>query len=327
MRAWEVKGPGEPEAVLEIVGRDRPVPGPGQVRLRVVGAALGFPDVLMCRGTYPLTPEGRFIPGQEVSGVITAVGEGVDSNLIGRRVLGVTAFYAGWGGFATETVASADTLFDAPDSLSDADAAAFYIPFHTAWIGLHRRAGLAAGQTVLVLGGAGGSGCAAIQLGAALGATIIGAAGNRAKAEFCRRMGAEVVIDHSTEDVLEATMEATSGRGVDVIFDPVGGSAGRAALGAIASEGQVLLVGFASGEWTEFGSADLVQRNYSAVGVYAGAYDREFSVDAHRGLLELWEQGRLQSLVTETVKFEDLPTALTRLAERSAIGKTVMTAV
>lgn len=325
MRAWQVSGVGEPEEVLEIVGRDRPMPGEGQVRLRVSAAALGLPDVLMCRGSYPLTPELPFIPGQDVSGVVTAVGEGVSEELVGRRVMGVTAFYAGWGGFATETLAAAGTVYDAPEALSDADAAAFYIPFHTAWIALNQRARLAQGQTLLVLGGAGGSGAAAIQLGAALGAEVIAVAGGPVKAEFCRRMGASVVVDHTTGDIATSVLDATEGRGVDVIFDPVGGSAGTASLGAIANEGQLLLVGFASGTWAEVDSADLVHRNYSAVGVYAGAYDRAFSEAAHQRLLELWDEGKLHSLLTETVTFEELPAALSRLADRSAIGKLAMT--
>ena len=325
MRGWQVGGVGEPGEVLQIVGRDRPMPGADQVRLRVSAAALGLPDVLMCRGTYPLTPAVPFIPGQEISGVVTAVGVGVDPELVGKRVMGVTAFYAGWGGFATETLAAAATLFDAPDSMSDTDAAAFYIPFHTAAIALHRRARIGAGQALLVLGGAGGSGAAAIQLGAALGAEVVAVAGNPAKAEFCRRMGAATVIDHSAQDVSAAVLEATSGRGVDIIFDPVGGAVAASALGAIANEGQLLLVGFASGEWAQVDSADLVQRNFSAVGVYAGAYDRAFSETTHELLLSLWEDGRLQSLVTETIAFEELPAALTALAARSSIGKLVLT--
>jgi NADPH2:quinone reductase len=325
VRAWQVNGVGEPEDVLEIVGRDRPIPGAGQVRLRVAAAAIGLPDLLMCRGTYPLTPPLPFIPGQEVSGVVTAVGDGVDSDLIGSRIMGVTAFYAGWGGFGTETVAAAQTVYRAPEEITDVDAAAFYIPFQTAWIALNRRAQVSAGQTVLVLGGAGGSGAAAIQVAAALGARVIGVAGNPAKAEFCRRMGAASVVDHSSAEIGKAVLELTDGRGVDVIFDPVGGEPARSAMGAMANEGQLLLVGFASGKWAELDAADLVHRNYSAVGIYAGAYDRGYSEEAHDRLLELWDQGQIRSLVTETVGFEELPQALAELATRASIGRVVMT--
>lgn len=324
MRSWQVHGVGEPADVLEIVGGERPHPGDGQVRLRVTAAALGLPDVLMCRGTYPLTPALPFIPGQEVVGVVTAAGDGVDPHIVGERVMGVSAFYAGWGGFATETLAAARTVHVAPRDMTDTEAAAFYIPFHTAWIGLHQRAELAEGETLLVLGAAGGSGAAAVQVGVALGASVIAVAGGAAKAEFCRRMGATTVIDHTVHEVAPAVLEATGGRGVDVVFDPVGGEAAVGALGVMASEGRFLLVGFASGSWAELDPSDLVQRNYSAVGVYAGAYDRGFSEAAHGRLVAMWEAGRLASLVTDTIAFEDVPQALTVLAERSAIGKVVL---
>lgn len=324
MRAWQVSAAGEPSDVLEIVGRDRPLPGPGQVRLRVGCAALGLPDVLMCRGSYPLTPPLPFVPGQDLSGVVTATGEGVAPELLGQRVMGVTAFYDGMGGFATETLAAARTLYPVPESMTDEDAAAFFIPFHTAWIALHQRAGLTGGQTLVVLGAAGGSGAAAVQVGAALGARVIAVAGGPAKGEFARRMGAEAHVDHAAGDIGEAALELTDGRGADVVFDPVGGAMARSAAAAIADEGRLAVVGFASGAWAEIDTADLVRRNFSIVGVYAGAYDRAYSENAHQRLLTMWEAGQLHSLVTEVVDFERLPFALTDLAARRTIGKLVM---
>ena len=151
------------------------------VRLAVAAAALGLPDVLMCRATYPLTPDGPFTPGQEVAGTVTALGLGVDRDLMGRRLLGVTAFYLGHGGLAEEALAPAATLFPVPDDMADADAAAFYIAFHTAWIGLCRRARLQADETLLVLGGAGGSGAAAVALGHSLGSRVIAVVGGAGK--------------------------------------------------------------------------------------------------------------------------------------------------
>jgi NADPH2:quinone reductase len=279
----------------------------------------------MCRGVYPLTPELPFIPGQEVSGVVTETGEGVDSSLVGRRVMGVAAFYAGWGGFATETLAAAATVYDCPDEIDDVDAAAFFIPFHTAWIALHQRAGVAEGETLVVLGAAGGSGAAAVQVGAALGARVVAVVGGPAKGEFCRRMGAAVVVDHTASDVTESLLDTTSGRGAEVVFDPVGGAPAKAALGAIANEGRFLLVGFASGEWAQPKPADMVHRNFSTVGVYAGAYDRDYSETAHERLVSMWSAGEIHRIVTETVNFEEVPVALARIAARSSIGRVVMT--
>jgi NADPH2:quinone reductase len=324
MRAWVADGTGQPSEVLELREVEVPEPPAGFLRLQVRAAAIGLPDVLMCRGDYPLTPEGPFTPGQEIVGTVTAVGEGVDADLIGSRRMGVTAFYVGHGGFADEALAPEATMFPAPDRLADADAASFHIAFVTGWIALRDRAGLAAGEDLVVLGAAGGSGSAAVQLGSAMGARVIAVAGGPVKADHCRALGAEVIIDHHTQDVADAVREVTNGRGADVVFDPVGGTAGEAMGGAIAGGGRFLLVGFAGGRWPALDPELLVTRNCSVMGVYVGAYDRAHNQAVHDQILPLLQDGSLTSLTTELVGFEGLPAALTALADRSALGRYVL---
>lgn len=324
MRAWVVDGAGDPTAVLRRQAVEVPAPPPGFLRLRVDAAAVGLPDLLMCRGTYPLTPDGAFTPGQEIVGTVTAVGDGVDTGLVGARRMGVTAFYLGRGGFAQEALAADATMFPAPDWLADADAAGFHIPFVTGWTGLNDRAALAPGEHLVVLGAAGGSGGAAVQLGRVMGAHVIAVVGGPAKADHCRSIGADVVVDHHTDDVAAAVMDATGDHGADVVFDPVGGEPGAAMARAVANEGRFLLVGFAAGSWPDLDPALLVQRNFSAVGVYAGAHDRAHNERVHRTMLPMIADGSLDSVVTGQVAFDELPDALAALADRSVVGRSVL---
>jgi len=324
MRAWVVTGVGAPVDVIGATEVELPEPGPGMVRIRVAAAAIGLPDVLMCAGSYPLTPEGEFTPGQEVVGDVTAVGEGVDAALLGTRQMGVTAFYMGRGGLAEEAIAAASTIYPAPPALDDVTAAGFHIAFHTGWIALRDRAAVRPGENLVVLGAAGGSGSAAILLGKAFGANVIAVAGGPDKAQFCRDLGADQVIDHQQSSVNEAVLVHTYGRGADVIFDPVGGVAGETAAGAMASEGRFLLVGFAEGRWPALKPARMVQGNYSAMGVYAGAYDRAHVLEMYDEVAQLTANGHLGRLPTEVIGFDDVRDALTRLADRTVMGKVVV---
>jgi NADPH2:quinone reductase len=323
MRAWQVQSAGEPIEVLRRVDVAVPDPGPGQIRVRVNAAGIGLPDVLMCRGTYPLTPASPFTPGQEASGVITAVGEGVTRE-VGSRVMLVSAFYDGYGSFAQECLALSSTAVPVPDGLSDAEAAGFWIPHLTAWTGLVERGHLAPGEWLAVLGAAGGSGIAAVQLGRALGSRVIAVVGDEARAEFCRRLGAEIAIDHREGELAPLLRAATDGRGVDVIYDPVGGPMAESAATALARNGRHLAVGFAGGRWPTLATHELVVTNTSLVGVYAGGQSEAELDEVHRALSRLVAEGALQSAVTATPGFDELPTAVQRLADRSTIGKMVM---
>ncbi len=211
MRAWQVQRHGVPGDVLRCVEVDEPDPGPGELRLRVRSAGIGLPDALMCRGSYAFSPSLPFVPGQEVCGTVDAVGAGVDVP-IGTRLMAVTSFYDGHGGFAEATIARSDAAFRVPDSMRDEEAAAFRIGYSTAWIGLVRRGSLLPGEWLLVLGAAGGSGLAAMQLGVALGARVVAVVAGEAKRQLCERLGAEVIVDRTVSSVPDAVLEATGGR-------------------------------------------------------------------------------------------------------------------
>lgn len=326
MRGWQVVREGAPrEALGSSDDLPRPEPGPGQLRVRVSHAGVGLPDVLMCRGggAYALTPPLPFTPGQEVVGEVVAVGAGSETRL-GSRVLGVTAFFVGAGGFAEECLVLDDFALPAPPSLPGPEAAAFAIPAHTAWVGLVRRAGLQAGETLLVLGGAGGTGSAAVSLGRALGARVIATAAGAERAAYCRALGAERVVDRSCEDVASAVREATGGEGAHVVYDTVGGEAFRAATRCIAHEGRLLVVGYASGAWGEPRAAHLVQQSYSVMGVMPSGYDRAFRLEAQARLLELHARGDLRIPVDRVFAFEETPAAVERVASGEALGKVVV---
>jgi len=325
MRAWQVRHAGEPIDVLEAVELDPPQPGPGQVRIRVTAAGIGLPDALMCRGTYPLTPPIPFIPGQEATGTVTAVGDGVDTP-IGTRIMGVASFLDGSGSFAEECLVAADTAFDVPAGLTDVQAAGFWIPHLTGWIGLVERGGLKAGDWLAVLGAAGGSGIAAVQLGRALGARVVAVVGDEERAAFCQSLGAEATIDHREGAVAPALRALTAGHGVDLIYDPVGGTLAEDAATALARNGRLLAVGFASGTWPNVATLNLVMTNTSIVGVFAGGHTCAELDDVHGRLAGLVADGRLQNAVTAEVPFDDLPGALQRMADRSVVGKLVMVA-
>src|SRR6185312_194587 len=211
---------GEPKDVLHLVDLPAPEPGPGQMRIAVTDAGLGLPDVFMCRDRYPLTPPLPFTPGQEATGVVTAVGEGVDIPL-GSRVMSVTLFYEGHGSFAEECLVPAASAFTVPPGLSDEEAAGFWIPHYTGWVGLVDRGHLAKDEVLVVLGAAGGSGIAAVQLGRALGARVIAVVSDEQRDAFCRELGADVALNHNDPGFLAALDDATLGHGVDAIYDPV----------------------------------------------------------------------------------------------------------
>jgi NADPH:quinone reductase len=323
MRAWQVQAAGEPIDVLHPVEIPVPDPGPGQIRIRVTAAGIGLPDVLMCRGTYPLTPPLPFTPGQEATGVITAVGDGVTRE-VGDRVMFVSTFYEGHGSFAEECLALSSTAVAVPDGLTDAEAAGFWIPHLTAWTGLVDRGHLVPGEWLAVLGAAGGSGIAAVQLGRALGGRVIAVVGDQERAAFCRELGAEIAIDHREGPLAPALRAATADRGVDLIYDPVGGDMAEAAATALARNGRHLAVGFASGRWPTLETHALVLANTALVGVYAGGQTEAEVDEIHRALSRLIADCALRNAVTTTLTFDQLPTALQRLADRRAIGKAVM---
>jgi NADPH:quinone reductase len=322
MRAWQVTELGEPRDVLALRDVPDPEAGPGQVLVRVRAAAANFPDVLMCRGQYQVRPELPFTPGVELCGEIVAVGAGVTGFEVGDRVIGGAVQPT--GGFGELAVMRADGILPAPAGLDDAEAAAFFITYQTGWFGLHRRARLAAGETLLVHAAAGGVGSGAVQLGKAAGARVIGVVGGERKAEAARVLGADVVIDRYEQDFVEVVKDVTGGRGADVVYDPVGGEAYARSTKCIAFEGRILVVGFASGQIPTATLNHALIKNYSIVGLHWGLYatrDPQSIKDAHVALSGLVADGLIRPLVSERLRLDDVPDGLARLGEGDVVGR------
>ncbi len=315
---------GDPMDVCRLDTVPEPEPEPGQVRIAVASAALNFPDILYCQGRYQERPPRPFVPGLEVGGVVDAVGAGVDESLLGRRVAAMPAKPS--GGLAEKALAPTGTVFEVPDTMDDDAAAALIITYQTGWFGLHHRARLQPGETLLVHAGAGGVGSAAIQLGRAAGATVIATAGGPAKVEVCRRLGAHHAIDYVAEDFVEAVKDLTAGRGADVIYDPVGGDVFDRSRKAVAWEGRILVVGFTSNRIADAPTNHVLLKNYSIVGLHWGAYqqhDPELVRYCHDQLMELHHGGAIAPAISRVVAFEHAPEAIASLGTRSTWGKIV----
>ncbi|MFG3409221.1 NADPH:quinone oxidoreductase family protein [Streptomyces sp. NPDC048142] len=315
MQAWRVHRNGEPGEVMRLEETDRPTPGDGQVLVEVRAANVNFPDALLCRGQYQVRPPLPFTPGVEVCGTTED----------GRRVLATPALPH--GGFADYVVADEAALLPAPDALDDAEAAALHIGYQTGWFGLHRRARLQPGETLLVHAAAGGVGSAAVQLGRAAGAKVIGVVGGPEKAAVARELGCDLVIDRRSEDIVAAVKESTGGRGADVVYDPVGGDAYAKSVKCVAFEGRVLVVGFASGVIPTPGLNHALVKNYSVVGLHWGLYNTKdpAAVRAcHDELTELAAQGIVKPLVSERVAMAAAADAVQRVADGTSTGRIVV---
>ena len=324
MRAWQVPELGEPRDVLTLAEVPDPVPGPGQVLVRVLGAAANFPDVLMCRGGYQVRPPLPFTPCVELCGEVVEAGPGVTGVAPGDRLFG-GAF---GGAFAELTLMNAASALPAPPGLDDAEAGAFFITYQTGWFGLHRRARLAAGETLLVHAAAGGVGSGAVQLGKAAGARVIGVAGGEQKTEVARALGADVVIDRNTQDFVEVVKEVTEGRGADVVYDPVGGDTYARSTKCIAFEGRILIIGFAGGTIQSAALNHALIKNYAIVGLHWGLYASKNPAlikDCHVQLTKMVAEGSIKPLVSERLGLEEVPAGLQRLADGDTVGRIVFT--
>jgi NADPH2:quinone reductase len=322
MRAWQVRELGEPRDVLALAEVPDPEPGPGQVLVRVLGAAANFPDVLMCRGQYQVRPPLPFTPGVELCGEVMAVGDGVTGLSAGDRVLGGSALPSG----AFGELALMSSVLPAPDGLDDAEAAAFFITYQTGWFGLHRRARLAPGETLLVHAAAGGVGSGAVQLGKAAGARVIGVVRGEQKAEVARALGADVVVDRLSQDFVEVVKEVTGGRGADVIYDPVGGDTYARSTKCIAFEGRILIIGFASGEIPSAALNHALIKNYSIVGLHWGLYQTKEPAaipECHAELSKLVAEGQIRPLIGERLGLADVADGVQRLADGTTVGRLV----
>lgn len=325
MRRWLVESFGNPAEIWRLEeDADAFEPGPDQIKIEVEAAGLGLPDVLMCNNNYPLTPPLPFTPSQEAAGKVTAVGSNVDQALIGTRVLGPTLFLAQRGGLAQSCLMQAAGALPIPDDMTGVAAAGFFIPYQTAWVGLVRRARITAEDTVLVLGASGSSGAAAVALAKAKGARVIAIAGGEEKAAFCSSIGADEVIDRKRQDVTEAALELTGGKGVSLVFDPVGGKAGRAAFKAMAFEGRFVLIGYASGEWAHIKLVETLMKNISLIGAMPVGYSPQQVLAAHDDLVKHWRDGSLKLAAPQVFDFDDARKAIEHIATGKVEGKVVV---
>lgn len=296
----------------------------GAVKLRVRACGVNFPDVLLVQGLYQLQPPFPFSPGLEVAGDVIEVGAGVQQPRIGERVI-ATMMY---GGFAEEVVVPAAMTLPMPAEMSYEHGAGFPLVYGTAHVGLAHRAQLRAGETLLVLGAAGGVGLAAVELGKRLGARVIAAASTAEKLALTREYGADDTIDYSSENLRDRLADLTGGKGVDVIFDPVGGDLFDQAVRRIAWEGRYLVIGFASGRIPALPANIALLKNASLVGLFWGAYlQRNPAVirDSFSQLLEWFAAGELKPHIHKTFPLDEAPAALRELTQRRALGKVVLT--
>ncbi|MFI1798181.1 NADPH:quinone oxidoreductase family protein [Streptomyces sp. NPDC020379] len=324
MKAWRVHSNGEPRDVMRLEDVADPRPGPGEALIRVLAANVNFPDALLCRGQYQVRPPLPFTPGVETCAEILALGEGAEGT-VGARVLAQPALPA--GGFAERAVVDARTLLPAPGSLDDAEAAALHVGYQTGWFGLHRRARIQPGETLLVHAAAGGVGSAAVQLGKAAGATVIGVVGGSGKAREARENGCDVVIDRRAEDVIAAVKEATGGHGADVVYDPVGGDAYTQSTKCIAFEGRIVIVGFASGKIPSAALNHALVKNYTILGLHWGLYNTKDPATVracHDELTKLAAQGAIRPLVSERLPLTAAADAVQRVADGTTTGRLVV---
>ena len=323
MQAWQVRELGGPREALGMVDLDEPRAGEGEVVVEVEAAALNFFDILLCRGEYQEKPDLPFTPGAEVAGTVLRAGEGSGYSG-GERVIAMPPLPR--GGLAERVTVPSEAILPAPGGMPATQAAAMHITYQTAHFGLHRRAALREGETVLVHAGAGGVGSAAIQLANAAGARVIATAGGSEKVGVCRELGAETALDYREEDVVSAVKEATGGRGADVIFDPVGGDVFDASRRCVAFEGRIVVVGFAGSRIAEAPTNHALVKNYSILGLHWGLYNRVMPGlprQVHDELSSLYAAGKIDPLVYETVPFAEVPAALERLGSRETYGKLV----
>jgi len=322
MRAILCSDWGEPET-LTLGEVPPPVAGPGEVKLRVRAAGVNFADIVMVRGHYQEKPTLPFSPGLEAAGEILTVGEGVPGIAPGDRVMAVP----GVGAFAEEVVAPADAILPIPEGMDFITAAAIPVAYGTSHLALTDRGALQAGETLLVLGAGGGVGLSAVECGKALGATVIAAASTAEKLDLAKAHGADHGINYVDEDLRAVVRKLTDGRGVDVVYDPVGGDASKAAMRSLARKGRLLVIGFAAGDIPQFPANYLLVKHISVVGVYWGSYrlnEPELFRASFEELMKWYAEGRLKPHVSQVFPLARAADALGVLDSRQAIGRIVI---
>jgi NADPH2:quinone reductase len=344
MRAWRTHEYGErPTEVLQLDTVPIPEPEAGEVRVRVQGIPLNLNDLERINGgNMMVRPELPYSPGMEVMGVVDACGAGA-KEFAGRRVVATTK--GANGGFAEYAICPTAAVFDVPESIPLPDAAALFFPFHLAWLGLFDRADLQPGESVLIHAGAGGSGSAAIQLAKHRGARVFATAGSEEKVTLCRELGADVAINYAEGDFKPIVLEATDGRGVDVVFDNVGEAVMEASMGCTAYNGRYLMMGFASnkvvadepfvvprrialgnlklcGVLLAYAPPDLAEMVKAAMGWNFAS--TELGAHINREIVSLVEQGAIKPVIGAVADFTGLPAAMEAMANRQSTGRTIV---
>ncbi|MBT5571934.1 MAG: NADPH:quinone oxidoreductase family protein [Alphaproteobacteria bacterium] len=322
MRAIVCENWGDPDT-LQMGELPEPKMGPGQVRIRMRAAGVNFADTVLVRGHYQEKPELPFAPGLEGAGEILEVADDVTDFKPGDRVMAVVSA----GGFAEEAVCNAATVFAMPKGMDDATAAAFPVAYGTSHLALAHRANLQPGETVLVLGAGGGVGLTAIECAKAMGATVVAAASSAEKLALAADRGADHLINYTDNDLRAEIKKLTDGKGVDVVYDPVGGDLAQTAMRSMAWCGRFLVIGFASGDVPQFPGNYLLVKNISIVGVYWGAYRTQEPKVFRDGFAELtrwWDEGKLKPHVSQVFPLADTPKALAMLEGRQSTGRLVI---
>ena len=322
MHAWLCENP---VGVDALTWKEIPTPAPqkGEVLIEIQAASLNFPDLLIVQNKYQMKPDLPFVPGSEYAGIIRALGEGVTHLQVGQAV----ACLSGTGGFGTHTIAPAKLCMPLPAGFPAVDAAAFIMIYATSHHALIDRAQLKAGETVLVLGAAGGVGTSAIQVAKAAGARVIAAASTDEKCALCTSIGADATINYSRENLREAIKTLTDGKGPDVIYDPVGGDFAEPAFRSIAWRGRYLVVGFASGPIPALPFNLALLKGASIVGVFWGDYSRrepQANAAMMDELAQWYSQGKIKPVIDSTMPMKDLKAAYAHMGSRNVKGKLVM---
>jgi NADPH2:quinone reductase len=322
VHAWLCENPVGVEALN---WKEIPTPAPqkGQVLVRIEAASLNFPDLLIVQNKYQMKPDLPFVPGSEYAGVIEAVGEGVTDLKVGQSV----ACLSGTGGFGTHTLAPAKLCMPLPPGFPAVDAAAFIMIYATSHHALIDRAALKAGETVFILGAAGGVGTAAIQIAKAAGARVIAAASTDEKCALCKTLGADETINYTTQNMREVLKVLTEGKGPDVIYDPVGGDFAEPAFRSIAWRGRYLVVGFASGPIPALPFNLALLKGASIVGVFWGDFARREPLANAAMMAELakwYAQGKVKPVIDRTMPMSELKAAYAHMGSRGVMGKLVM---
>ena len=317
MKAMQIHTLGAPMEMVEVA---RPTPARGEVLVRVHACGINFGDTLIVEGKYQEKFALPFTPGMEICGTVEALGEGVDGPAIGTRI----GAYGGSGGLAEFTCISADRCVEVPESMGNAEVAAFLVAYGTSHLALER-AGLKAGETLLVLGASGGVGLTAVELGKLMGAKVIAVARSAEKLEICKAAGADHLINSETDDI-RAVVKALGG--ADVVYDPVGGDQFKAALRACNPLARILPLGFASGDIPQIPANILLVKNITVIGYYWGGYTvfaPEILTDSFKALFKIYATGALKPHISHTLPLAQANEALALLKERKSTGKVVVT--